>query len=128
MQRAGALGLILLAGASWAQEALPLPSGGEAWLQEVLSNVPGNGLTYRFRFVQEGFEMSEERFEAVMGDLEYLCTTYAVPRLPNMGPTPNQVVISLASAPGEFGVQNPAIVQVFEAYRVENGACIWEEF
>ncbi|WP_339855955.1 DUF6497 family protein [Roseovarius nubinhibens] len=109
-------------------ELLPLPSGGVAHLHETLSDRPGPGLIYRFRFVQDGFEVTEGGFDAVMSDLQYLCDSYAVPRLPSVGPQPDQVVISLAGAETVFGEPTPGVAQVFEAFRVENGVCIWEEF
>jgi len=107
---------------------VPLPSGGQARLQEVLTDRPGEGLTYRFRFVQDGFFVDEARFEAVMADLEHLCNVYAVPRLSAIGPKPGQLVISLAAQETVFAEPNPDIPQVFEIFSVENGTCIWEEF
>lgn len=124
---------LALAGPAMAQqdkakeERLVLPSGLEAGLQDVLSDRPGQGLTYRFRFVAPEFTGKEE-FDSIMADLEYLCTTYAIPRLPNLGPKPRQVVISLADRPVEFGVMDADVPQVFEAYRVEDDTCIWEMF
>ncbi|EDM71744.1 hypothetical protein RAZWK3B_20366 [Roseobacter sp. AzwK-3b] len=109
------------------EERLVLPSGLEAGLQEVISDQPGQGLTYRFRFVAPEFTGKEE-FDSIMADLEYLCMSYAIPRLPAIGPQPRQVVISLADHPAEFGVFDPDVTQVFEAYRIEDGTCIWEEF
>ena len=109
------------------EERLVLPSGMEAGLQEMVWNEPGQGLTYRFRFVAPAFTGDEE-FEAIMTDLEFLCNGYAIPHLSNVGPTPHQVVISLSDRETEFGVIDPAATQVFEAYRVENGTCIWEMF
>ncbi|SHM01724.1 hypothetical protein SAMN05443432_104140 [Roseovarius litoreus] len=109
------------------EERLVLPSGLEAGLQEVISDQPGQGLTYRFRFVAPEFTGKEE-FDSIMADLEYLCISYAIPRLPAIGPQPRQVVISLADHPAEFGVFDLDVTQVFEAYRIEDGTCIWEEF
>ena len=63
-----------------------------------------------------------------MTDLEYLCNSYAVPRLSNIGPQPRQIVISIADQASEFGVINPDVTQVFEAYRLDQGGCIWEMF
>lgn len=110
------------------EERLFLPSGLEAELQEMLWDRPGIGLTYRFRFVAPGFKGGDEDIEAVSADLEFLCNKYALARLSNQGPMPRQVVISLADRSSEFGVHDPAVTQVFEAYRVENGVCIWEMF
>ncbi|WP_294613971.1 DUF6497 family protein [Roseovarius sp.] len=123
------LALCLVQQAAAAQEeALLLPSGLDARLQEVLTDRPGGGLTYRFRFVAEGFTGGEAALEAVMGDLDYLCQNYAVTRLPEIGPMPSRIVVSLADRPSEFGVFDPEVTQVFEAYSVQDGACIWEMF
>ena len=110
-----------------AKAGLVLPSGLEVELQEMLWDRPGQGLVYRFRFVAPAFEQTND-MDQVMGDLEYLCTSYALPKLADTGPLPNQVIISLADKPSEFGQFDPSVTQVFEAYRVEDGACIWEMF
>ncbi|WP_343031938.1 DUF6497 family protein [Roseovarius bejariae] len=109
------------------EERLVLPSGLTAQLQEMLWNEPGNGLVYRFRFVAPDLT-GQEDFETTMTDLEYLCNSYAVPRLSNIGPQPRQIVISIADRESEFGVINPDVTQVFEAYRLDQGGCIWEMF
>lgn len=110
------------------EERLFLPSGLEAELQEMLWNRPGIGLTYRFRFVAPDFKGGDEDLEALSADLEFLCNDFALSRLSNQGPAPRQVIISLADRNSEFGVADPTVTQVFEAYRVENGVCIWEMF
>jgi hypothetical protein len=38
------------------------------------------------------------------------------------------VIVSLADRESEFGIYDEAVTQVFEAYRVEGGRCIWEMF
>ncbi|QGY00315.1 hypothetical protein EI983_05660 [Roseovarius faecimaris] len=104
-----------------------LPSGLEAELQEMLWDRPGQGLVYRFRFVAPAFEQTDD-VERTMTDLEHLCTHFALPKLANTGPLPNQIIISLADKPSEFGQYDENVVQVFEAFRVENDTCIWEVF
>ncbi|MEQ8901581.1 MAG: DUF6497 family protein [Roseovarius sp.] len=132
MRLAAGMAFVLLAlpcAAAAQEEVLRLPSGLEARVHEVLTDRPaGGGLTYRFRFVAEGFEGGEAGLERVMEDLDWLCVTYALPRLSNIGPQPGRVVISLADRPSEFGVYDPAVIQVFEAYRPEGDTCIWEMF
>ena len=109
------------------EEAFDLPSGLTAQLQEMLWDRPGGGLVYRFRFVAPDFTGVAD-FDTVMGDLAFLCAEFALPKLANTGPQPSQIIISLADKPSEFGVYNPDVTQVFEAYSVENGTCIWEVF
>ena len=110
-----------------ANSGLILPSGLNAEFQEMIRDVPGQGLTYRFRFVASAFR-ADENMDALMADLEHLCTRYALPKISSTGPTPNQIVISLADKPSQFGQFDPQVTQVFEAYRVENDSCIWEMF
>lgn len=111
------------------EEALRLPSGLEARLFEVVTDRPsGGGLIYRFRYVAPEFVAGEERLDAISDDLAWLCEAHALPRVSNIGPQPGQVVVSLADREAEFGVYDPAVSEVFEAYRIEGGRCIWEMF
>ena len=52
----------------------------------------------------------------------------ALPQVRDMADRPSQVVISLASAESEFGTFDPAVVQLFEGFRIppDRDACIWE--
>jgi len=107
---------------------IALPSGLNARLQEVLTGRPGDGLVYRFRFVAEGFDPQAKDVETVLDDLTYLCNAYAVDRVSSIGPQPRQIVISLADKETEFGIADPSARQVFEAFSVQDDACIWEMF
>ena len=96
-------------------------------MQEVLRQEGGSGPLLRFRFVAPGLEKGAA-FEAVSADLEYLCTSVALQAMPEAGDDGATIIISVGNKPSEFGVPDPDVVQVFEAYRVENGTCIWEVF
>lgn len=121
-----ALGTVLAAAQGEAkEERLVLPSGLAAYLHEVREEPGGERPLYRFRFVAPGFT-GAAALETVTADLQYLCRTQAVPRVG--GSEAAKVVISLADARSEFGQYDPGVTQVFEAYRIENGACIWEMF
>ncbi|WP_272009398.1 DUF6497 family protein [Roseovarius sp. ZX-A-9] len=120
--------MALGATASAENAPLALPSGLNARLQEVLTDRPGEGLVYRFRFVAEGFIPEAGQLETVLGDLTYLCTEYALTRISDIGPQPRQIIISLADKETEFGVADPTARQVFEAFAVEENTCIWELF
>jgi hypothetical protein len=106
--------------------AIPVPSGRTVVLQDVIANSPGaEGMVTRFRFVAPGLTATDD-LETALTDMEHLCTTYALPRL--APPLPAQVVISLAAAPVPFGEAAPDVVQMFESYRIEGAACLWEMF
>lgn len=108
---------------------LRLPSGLEARFQDMLTDQrSGGGLTYRFRFIAEDFEAGDEALDKVMADLQWLCSEYALPRIASMGPQPGSVVISLADRPTAFGVHDPDVAQVFEAFTPKDGRCNWEMF
>jgi hypothetical protein len=104
---------------------IAVPSGMDVFLQEVIWNVPGTqGLTLRFRFVAP--DLASAEVDAALADMQALCDSFAAPRMTDFGPVPQQIVISLADAERPFGEAAPDAVQYFEAYRIENNACIWE--
>lgn len=109
------------------EERLVLPSGLEAGLQEVLQEEGGGAPVLRFRFVAPGLDRAAG-LEVVSADLEHLCNAYALPNAPDAEATGATIIVSVGDGPSEFGVADPDVVQVFEAYRVENGLCIWEVF
>jgi len=107
------------------EERLVLPSGLAARLQEVIWQA---GDVARFRYVAPGFG-GEAPLAEVSADLAHLCEAHAAPRVrAERGGGDVRVVVSLADRASEFGVYDPQVRQVFEAYRLENGACIWEAF
>lgn len=107
---------------------IPVPSGQEVRLLDVIRDQPGpGGLTYRFRFVAPAIAQTVD-FETAAADMEHLCRTYALPRLSQIGPVPGQVIVSLSDRPVPFGEPAPDATQFFEAYRVEGDTCIWEAF
>lgn len=107
--------------------AIAVPSGREVRLIEIVTNAPGpEGATARFRFLAPG--LTEADIPASADDMQALCDSYAVGRIDVMVPRPQQIIISLAGAEVPFGEASPDVVQFFEAYRIEDGACIWAAF
>lgn len=110
---------------------IAVPSGQPVTLMDVIWNEQGPaGLTFRFRFLapliaREGGTIG---YELAAEDMMHLCQTYALPRVPNTGPQPAQIVVSLSDRPVPFGQTAPEATQFFEAYSLENGICIWEMF
>ncbi|MGR1580240.1 DUF6497 family protein [Thalassobius sp. S69A] len=121
----------LLANAATAvgqEEAPAVPSGLRVQLQEFFIQTQPDGDRYaRFRFVAPELAAGVT-FARVEQDFAHLCTHLALPVLTAAHEDVAQVVISLASAEVEFGASDPAIIQFFEAFRIENGLCIWEGF
>ena len=107
---------------------VPVPSGQTVTLQEVIWNVPGpEGMTTRFRFLAPDVAGAVD-FDTAEADMIALCESYAVPRLTEFGPQPEQVVISLSASAIAFGDPAPDVVQFFESYRIEDGKCLWEMY
>lgn len=114
-----------------AADGIAVPSGQALNFVETVAGVPGpGGLTVRFRFLAPGIARGAGTVsgEAVQEDMAYLCENYALPRLPDTGPRPEQIVISLMDRVVPFGEADPEATQFFEAYRIEDGTCIWEGF
>lgn len=112
-------------------DVVALPSGVEARLHELIQDVKPDGVrTYaRFRFVAPGIVgEGAPDFEARQADMDFLCSDVALPFLREAGASFDNISISLSDRETEFGQANPDAAQFFELYRVENGACIWEEF
>jgi hypothetical protein len=106
-----------------------VPSGQRvAYVETIQNERSAAGLAYRFRFVapgiaREGGTVSEEQAQA---DMQALCDTFALERLPATGPMPEQVIISLSDRPVPFGEPAPEATQFFEGYRIDAGRCVWE--
>ncbi len=109
---------------------IPVPSGQDVTLQDVIWNAPGpEGMTLRFRFIAPGIGPGGGvAFETASADMQHLCDSYALPRIADQGPMPEQVIISLSDVPVPFGEAAPEAVQFFESFRIEDGVCEWEMF
>ncbi|NBE06229.1 acetolactate synthase [Rhodobacter sp. CCP-1] len=109
---------------------MAVPSGQAVTLQDVIWNARGpDGATMRFRFVAPGIAPAGGvDFETASADMQHLCDTYALPRLADQVPVPQQVIISLSDVPVPFGEAAPEATQFFESYRIEDGLCVWEMF
>lgn len=120
--------LTLTAPTTFAADDITVPSGLPITLQEVITNQPGQGLTYRFRFISPGIARGQRDYDMVEADMAHLCKVFALPRIPTPGPKPNQIVISIADRETAFGSPDPDTTQFFEAYSIDNDTCIWEPF
>lgn len=112
-------------------DAIELPSGQVVTLLDVIWNEPGpEGLTTRFRFLapEIASEGGTVDFDAAVEDMAHLCQDYALPRVEGNLPPPRQIIITLTDRPVTFGEAAPEATQYFEAYRIEDGLCIWEIF
>lgn len=82
------LALLMLPGSALPAlgEVLTVPSGMAVTFHDMISDAPGEALTYRFRFVAPEIGGAAPRaFSDVSGDMDQLCQTYALPRLSVIG-------------------------------------------
>ena len=114
---------------------IALPSGQVVTLLETIWNAPGPaGMVTRFRFLAPAInpetapETGAVDFDTATGDVAWLCQNYALDRVMQSSPVPAQIIVSLSDRAVPFGETAPDSVQYFEAFRIENGACIWEVF
>ncbi|SEJ53758.1 hypothetical protein SAMN05444007_105168 [Cribrihabitans marinus] len=110
-----------------ASEALDVPSGQPVHLDEILSDENPGALWLRFRFRAPKIGGTTD-YDSASRDMEYLCRTLVVPYAELHGLKPARVVISLSDRTVPFGQSDPDATQFFEAFRLEDATCIWEEF
>ena len=108
--------------------AVDVPSGQPVELQEVLVDQIGVETWLRFRFVapQIAREGGSVGYDLAGPDMTSLCDTLVIPYVAAYALKGDVIVISLADRAVEFGSTDPDTTQFFEAYRLENGTCIWE--
>jgi hypothetical protein len=110
-----------------AKGAITVPSGRDVVPIDVITNVPGTaGSAARFRFLVP--DLAEDDFDVSIDDMQALCDGHALPLTVGMVPEPQQIIIALLAAEVPFGQPAPEVVQFFETYRVEAGACVVEPF
>lgn len=109
------------------EESPSVPSGLHLTLQEVLEDPQPDGrLWLRLRYVAP--TLTREGRSAIDGDFQALCLSQAVPYVPAAADHADEAVISIASAPVEFGTNAPDVTQFFEVFSLKDGTCIWEAY
>lgn len=119
--------LILSASAVLATE---VPSGQAVSLHEVLVDDTASGNWLRFRFLAPQISRDSDglNYETAAADMIHLCDALALPYIDQYALTGEVIVISLSDRETEFGQPDPDATQFFEAFRVKDGTCIWEDF
>ena len=119
------LSLVFVGATTVAAQDLTLPSGQTVTLAEVIFEEDGALARFRFLAPRIGADLT---FPDVADDFPWLCEQAILPALAVAEAAPERVVISMADRPVEFGEITPDAIQFFEAFRLSDGACIWEEF
>ncbi|SPJ24271.1 DUF6497 family protein [Palleronia abyssalis] len=108
-------------------EVIPLPSGMTVSALDVITDAPGLGVAYRFRFVADALDPAQD-YATTEADMAHLCRSYALKVVEAVEPPPDAIVITLADKAVPFGSTDPDAVQFFEAYRPVDGDCEWQAF
>lgn len=122
-------GKLWLAGAEAEAEAFAVPSGQLVHLQDVFWE-EGDSLVLRVRFIAPEIARNGGTvdYETAAKDMLHLCETYVKPQVEASADKPDQIILSLSDIDVPFGEADPEATQVFEAYSIQNGACIWEVY
>ena len=117
----------LCAGSAFAAE---VPSGQSIELHEVLIDAQDETTWLRFRFIAPQIARGEGQitYAEAEPDIIHLCNTVALPYIDQFTLAGEVIVISLADREIEFGQPDPDATQFFEAFRAQDGACIWADF
>jgi hypothetical protein len=111
-----------------AAQDIATPSGQTVSLYDVVLDDETRTARFRFLAPEIGASGGGRTFEDVQVDFEWLCHQAALPALASNGWEVAIVVISMSEREVIFGETAPDIVQFFEGFRVEPGACILEIF
>ncbi len=125
----GAVATALCAPVGAQEIAVEVPSGQPVTLFEILYEDTAQGRLARFRYLAPEIGTDAvPTFDAVQSDLAHLCANHVVPTLSETAQTADRVVVSLSDRRVPFGQADAEATQMFEAFRLENGLCIWEMF
>ncbi|KIN71624.1 DUF6497 family protein [Sulfitobacter guttiformis] len=119
--------LLLSAGPLAAQD---VPSGQQLTLHEVLVDQQDQVHYLRFRYIapQIAAGAGQVGFDTSGDDMLHLCETFVLPYMVEYELSADKVVITFMDRITEFGVPDRDAVQYFEAFKTENGICMWDEF
>ncbi len=112
--------------------SLTVPSGQTVTLLEINQqdgNQGGSAIHVRFLAPEISRNTGSIAFSQAEEDMAAICQDYVLPHLSKITDTePEQIVIVLADRWVEFGVSDMDATQFFEAFRPEDGVCVWDGF
>jgi hypothetical protein len=112
-------------------EVIEVPSGQTVTLLDVITNVPGpEGLATRFRFLAPAIARAGGTVDAetAAADMDFLCQSYALDKIADMGPQPAQIIISMSDIDVPFSEARPDATQYFNSYSIADGSCVWDVY
>lgn len=106
-----------------------VPSGQPVSLQDVFWE-EGEPLLLRVRFTAPEIARlgGTIDYETAAKDMLYLCDTFVRPQIEQSQDKPDQIILSLSDVALPFGEADPDATQFFEAYSIQDGACMWEVY
>ena len=110
-------------------DMFPVPSGQAVILQDVFWE-EGDDLILRVRFLapQIARDGGDVDYDTAAKDMLHLCESFVLPQVAESVDKPDQIIISLSDIEVPFGEADPDATQFFEAYRIQDGACIWDVY
>lgn len=123
-------GCALILSLATSAAAQDVPSGQSVTLNEVLIDEVGAEAWLRFRFLAPQIAQGADAVTYAQAEPDFvaLCDTVALPYLAEYDLTADVIVVSLMDREVPFGQADPEATQFFETFRLENGACVWQEF
>ena len=131
MKRWALVCLMWAASSAGAQELIAVPSGQAVTFLDAITDAPGpDGLAARFRFLASAIARDGGTVDAETAalDMDFLCGSFALDHIANIGPQPSQIIISMSDIDVPFGEVHPEATQFFNAYSIEDGVCVWDMF
>lgn len=124
------LGPVVALADPWPSGEVVAPSGMAVALEDLLfEENPWSGESLAVvRLVAPSLAQALSDPFALRADMDWACATWGPPAAASVSTAPDIVVVEMMAAPVERGSPNPAILQVFEQYRLVGPDCIWELF
>lgn len=108
---------------------IDVPSGQDISRHEILvephQDVHETWLVLRYLAPQIARDGGSLSYADAAADLDFLCAEVGLKAAQDMGNI-DQIVVTLMDQPLARGEANPDVTQFNSAYRVVEGACIWE--
>lgn len=114
----------------WPAGAVAAPSGLSVTLNEIVfEENPWSGeMGVVVRLLAPELAQGMQNPFDLRADMDWACATWGQPAAATLSAPPDLVVVEMMAAPVPRGMPDPAILQVFEQYRLEGPDCIWELF
>lgn len=125
--------LLMLVAPAQAADRLAVPSGQlvlpyEALWEDHLAEGSAGETWLILRFLMPGIAKKKGKvsFADAAPDIDFLCDNVGLPLVEMTGGGVEQIIVTLMDVPIPRGQTNADVTQFMNAYRVDQGTCIWE--